>query len=134
MVDHLWQYVLNCDPFAKREDVLEIKTLNEWDLLITFKDGRKVIYDTYTNYHKKIYYDNINELTEEQERKEYAYRLQSFMNREHVTQEELADEIGSTQSLIRRYVRGETVPSVLVARRIAKVLRRSLDDFFDRQF
>ena len=132
--EYLWQYVMYINPFAKKEDVEEIKMVNEWDVLITFVDGRKYIFDTYTGYYKNVYYNNINELTEEQEKKEFAYRLRSLMGRRFINQEELAKRVGTSQVMISRYVRGETLPSIIMVRKIAKVLDYSIDDFFDRDY
>lgn len=134
MDEYLWQYVLMCEPFATKDDVEEIRELNEWDLLIVFKNGKKIIYDRFTNYHKDIYYVSIDEITEEQEKKEFAYRLRSFMGRREITQERLAKMTDLTQAMISRYVRGEAVPSAIILRKIAKALNCSMDDFFDRNY
>lgn len=130
----LWQYVMQVDPFVKEKDVISIEELNDWDLLITFKSGRKVLYDIYTGYYKNVYYENINELTEEQERKEFAYRLRSLMGRKWITQEQLAETVGLTQVMISKYVRGEAIPSAIVLRKISKALDCSMDDFFDKNY
>lgn len=134
MNQSLWQYVLSVDPSATIDDILQIDEINEWDLLIIFRDGRKILFDRFNGYHKNINHDSINELTEEQEKKEFAYRLRSLMGRNRITQEMLADEINTSQVMISRYVRGEVIPSVIVARRIAKVIGCSLDDLFDRDY
>lgn len=134
MREYLWQYVLMVDPFATEEDVIDIIELNEWDLLIKFKNGRKILYDRFTKYYKNIYYDDIFSITEEQEMREFSSRLRSLMGRRRITQQELAEKIKTTQAMISRYVRGETIPSVLIARKIAKTLGYSLDDFFDKDY
>lgn len=134
MDSFLWQYVMMISPFIKEEDVEEIKELNEWDLLISLKDGRKFLFDRFTGYHKNVYYNNINELTDEQEKREFGYRLRSLMGRKWVTQEQLAEKIHTTQAMISRYMRGETIPSALVLRKLAKALDCSMDDFFDRNY
>lgn len=134
MNKYLWQYVTKIDPFAEKKDVLEIKELNEWDLLITFTTGRKVIFDKYTGFYKDVFYKDITEITEEQEKKEFAYRLRSIMGRRAFTQDQLADSVNVTRTMISRYVRGEALPSVIVAKKIAKVLGCSLDDLFHTQF
>lgn len=130
----LWQYVMQINPFIKKEEVLEIKELNEWDILIIFRDGRKIMYDKFTGYHRNIFYNNINEITEEQEKKEFAYRLRSLMGRKWITQEQLAEMTGTSQVMISRYVRGETMPNLVMGRKIAKALGYSIDDFFDRDY
>ena len=134
MNEHLWQYVILIDPFAKESDVVSIKELNDWDLLVEFETGRKVLYDRFTGYFKNVYYDDIRDLTEEQEMKEFSNRLRSLMGRKRIGQQELAECVGTSQVMISRYVRGETIPSVLMARKIAKTLGYSLDDFFDRDY
>lgn len=134
MYEEFLQYILKCDPFATQDDVLEVRELNEWDLLIEFKDGRKMIYDRFTNYHKHVFYDNVHELTDAQEKKGFSYRLRTMMKRKWISQEEMAERIGVTQTMISRYINGQALPSVLVVRKIAKVLDCSMDDFFYKDY
>ena len=130
----LWQYVLKVDPFAKKEDVVSIEELNDWDLLIIFRNGTKTIYDRFTNYHRNIFYESINELTDEQEKKEFAYRLRIMMKRKYITQEQLAELIGTSQVTISRWINGECLPSVIMVRKIAKVLDCSMDELFYQEY
>lgn len=134
MNKYLYQYARMCDPFITPEEVEDYIEVNEWDLIIKFKDGRQFIYDRFTNTHKNLYYNNINELTDKQEKKEFAYRLRSLMGRRWVTQEQLANDINVSRPMISKYVRGEAIPSAIVLRKIAKVLNCSMDDFFDRDY
>lgn len=134
MDNNLWQYVLKIDPFVKKADVISIDHLNDWDLLVTFKDGRKIIYDTFTNYYRGIFYDNIKELTDEQEKKEFAHRLRIMMKRKYISQEQLSELTGVTQTMISRYITGKALPSVLIVRKIAKVLDCSMDELFYQEY
>ncbi len=131
---YLWQYVMSVDPHTREEDILEIKELNDWDLLIVFRNGRKVIYDRCTGYFSNVFYQDRNQITDEQEKKEFAYRLRSIMKRRCITQDQLADILNSTQTLISRYVTGETIPGSIMLNRIAKVLNCSMDDFFYKDY
>ena len=134
-MDDYYLYYINCvDPFATLEDIEEIKELNEWDLLIVFKNGRKVIFDRFTGYYKDVFYDSIHEITAEQEKREFAYRLRSLMARSRITQEDLAEMIDISRPMISNYIRGTSVPSVIVARKIAKALDCSMDDFFYKEY
>lgn len=126
--------VLSVDPFAKQEDILEVRQLNEWDVLIEFKDGRKFVYDGFTKYHQAVYYDNINNITEEQEKRAFAHRLRVLMGRNRVSQEELAKEIGTSQTMISHYMNGKNLPTVITVRKIAKILNCSMDDFFPKDY
>lgn len=134
MKKYLWQYVMSISPFIKEEDVESIEELNEWDLLITFRDGKRVMFDRHTGCHRNVFYDDVGEITEEQEKREFAYRLRSLMGRNGYTQERLAEETKITQAMISRYIRGHAIPSVMVLRRIVKVLGCSMDDFFYKNY
>lgn len=129
-----WQYVMKIDPFAKKEDVIEIKEINEWDLLITFKNGKKFIYDTFTNYYRGVFYETVDELTDEQEKKEFSRRLRILMKRKFITQEQLAELLGTSQTMISRYMNGQCLPSVLIVRKIAKILDCSMDELFYQEY
>jgi DNA-binding XRE family transcriptional regulator len=130
MKKDIWQFVMMVDPFATKDDIEEVRELNEWDLLIIFRNGKKVLFDRFTGYHKNIFYNGIDELTDFQERKEFAYRLRSLMGRRWISQDQLAEMVGTTQPMISKYVRGESFPNALMLRKIAKALKCSMDDFF----
>ena len=134
MNKYLFQYVLKYNPFVKEEDVEDITCINEWDILIKFKNGKKIIYDTFTNYYTEIFYNSINDITEEQEKKEFSHKLRSLMNRKNITQDELAEKTNTSQVMISRYITGRCIPSVIVLRKIAKVLNCSMDDFFYKEY
>lgn len=129
-----WQYVMAISPFIQEDEVESIEELDQWDLLITFHDGRRVMFDRYTGYHRYVFYDNVNQLTEEQEKREFAYRLRSLMGRRGIGQEELAVMIGTSQTMISHYVSGKFMPNAIVLRKIAKALNYSMDDFFYRDY
>lgn len=130
MNEYPWHYALRVHPFVTKEDIEEIREINEWDLLIIFKDGEKIIYDTYTNYHRSLFYNNVNELTEEQEKREFARKLRNIMARKRYTQELMEELTGISQTMWSRYITGACMPSASRLRMIAKVLGCSMDDFF----
>lgn len=131
---YLWQYVMRVDPFASKDDVIEIRKLNDWDLLIVFKDGKKILYDTSNGYYKNISYNHVNELTEEHEKAEFAYMLRSLMKRNFITQEEMANRINTSQTMISHYMNGRAIPSAIMLNKIAKVIGCSMDDFFNKNY
>lgn len=59
----------------------------------------------------------------------FSTNLRELMKEEKITQEDLANEIGIDQSMISRYVNGQSLPSLLTTIKIADVLFCSLDDF-----
>ena len=130
MNEYPWCYVLKIDPFAKKSDVKEIKEIDQWELLIIFKNGEKIILDKDTGYYRNLFYKNINELTEEQERKEFGYALRTMMRRRWINQEKLAEAIGTSQTMVSHYMTGRYIPNGITLRKIAKVLKCSMDDLF----
>lgn len=128
--DYPWCYALKIDPFITMDQIKEVKEINQWELLFIFVNGEKIIYDIDTGYHRNLFYKNINDLTEEQEKREFGYALRSMMRRRWITQEELAKNIGTTQAMISRYVSGKALPNILIGRKIAKVLGCSMDELF----
>ena len=129
MNEYPWHYALMIRPFVTKDDIEEIRELNRWDLMIIFKNGEKFIYDTLTNTHRLIFYENVNELTEEHEAKEFARKLLKMMQRRFITQEELAERMGTSQTMISHYITGRCIPNYRVVVKLAKVLNCMTDDF-----
>ena len=130
MNEYPWCHALKINPFIKKSDIQEIKELNQWDLLFIFKNGEKIIFDTDTGYYRNLFYKNINELTEEQEKREFGYALRTMMRRRWINQEELANRIGTSQTMISHYMKGRSIPGGIMLRKIAKVLGCSMDELF----
>ena len=62
-------------------------------------------------------------------------RLKAFLDRQKITQRQLAEAIGLTESAVSLYVKGRRNPSLPVARRILAFARRvdpsaSFEDLF----
>lgn len=130
MNEYPWYCVLHINPFATKDDVIGFKEIGQWDLLITFKNGEKVIFEVDSGYHRKLFYKNIDELTEEQERREFGYALRTMMRRRGILQEELAEKIGTSQTMISHYMTGRSIPNGIILRKIAKALKCSMDELF----
>ena len=130
MNEYPWCYALKINPFITMNEIKEVKEINQWELLFIFENGEKIIYDTDTGYHRNLFYRNIKDLTEEQEKREFGYALRSMMRRKYINQEELAKSIGTSQTMISRYLTGKVMPSILMGRKIAKVLGCSMDELF----
>lgn len=126
------RYMKDClmriNPFIKDEEIEEARMINEFDILFVFKDGRRFIFDSDTNYHR-ILYPEDHVLTDEQRKREFRDRLRTMMRRKGFNQEELADRLGTTQTVISRYVTGESIPNYITLEKIAEILNCSTDDF-----
>ena len=59
----------------------------------------------------------------------FSRNLKRMMKEDHMKEEYLADEVGVSQSMISRYINGQSMPSFLIVVKIADVLFCSLDEF-----
>ena len=59
----------------------------------------------------------------------FSKNLKRMMQEDNITQKYLAYKIGVDQSMISRYLTGQSIPSFLTIVKIADVLFCSLDDF-----
>lgn len=127
MDEYLYQYVKYIDIHATMNDIDILKWVSQFDILIKFKDGRIYIYDTFINMFRFIKY-NYSELSEQEFKLEFSKRLQELMARRHVTQEYLADKLGTRQSMVSRYITGDSLPSTYMTAKIIDILDCKLED------
>ena len=131
ITEYLYKYVINNNPFIDEEDILSYEALNKHDLLITFRNGKQEIYDTFSNTSRRVNRIDQTQTDDSQMRLNFRRRLQTIMNRKWVTQEELARRINSSQQMISRYLTGQSVPSALTLKKIADALDCNVNDLYD---
>lgn len=120
--------LMRIDPFVRDDEIEEARMVNDFDVLFIFKNGKRILFDSDTNYFRELYSDDYR-LTDEQRRYEFKRRLRIMMRRKNINQEELAERLGTTQTVISRYVTGNSVPNFITVEKIAEILNCSLDDF-----
>lgn len=133
MERYIIDHIKHIDPFIQEDDVEEVTMINEYDMFVKFKDGRKYIYDTYRGGFSGFYPENY-ELTDEEWGRSFKTRLRKIMDRNMITQEELAERLGLSRRTINRYVNGETVPTALMLNKISRALKCPLDEFFYKEY
>ena len=123
------EYFLNHHPMINEDEIESYMYVSPYDVFIKFRDGRKYIYEQLENYLRPVYLKN-NMITEEQFKKEFSYRLRTYMNRHYISQEEMAKQIGTSQTMLYRYCNGLVLPSIYKIQLIANVLKYPLESFF----
>lgn len=115
------------------QNKIKCYAINEWDLFIELKNGDKFVYDSY---HNTVIFNlhKINELTEEQEIKEFARNLCRLINRNGMTQQEFAKSIGVSRVTVNRYMNGKQIPDYLTLSKMARALKCSVDDFYYKEY
>ena len=61
----------------------------------------------------------------------YNNRIKIFREKKNMTQQELAERLGTDIRNIRRWENGESCPNVTVGLQISKILEASFTDIFD---
>ena len=125
---YLHDCLMHINPSIKDDEIEDVKILNDFDILFIFKNGEKILFDSDKKTHRGLYPDDYV-LSDEQRKKEFRDRLRTIMNRKGITQEELANRLGTTQTVISRYINGITVPNYVIVEKIAEILNCSTDDF-----
>lgn len=105
-----------------------VKHIGNGDSIVEFTDGGRYV----TNLDDRLYcmpikYKNGN-LTKKEWCVEFAKRLNWILKRDDVTAVWLADQLGITQAMMSRYMRGSTCPSAYIVDQIADILKIKIDD------
>lgn len=132
VTDFLYRYVINNNPDINEEDIDNYYATNSHELMVIFKDGTRILFDTYANLSHRLNISDNGKLSEDEMKLQFRRRLQIMMNRKWVNQEELARRIGSSQQMISRYLTGQSIPGAITLKLIADALECSTDDFYER--
>ena len=116
-----WGCILNVRPNARKENIVKVLWIDDWDLFIMFDDGVKYIYDIQTESSRSYTY-NLNTITEEQWKFEFKEKLERRLAHMYISQEELADRVGTTQPMISKYINGDAMPGLYMFHKIVDAI------------
>lgn len=133
MFNQILNYARHIDPFVQEDDIQTAVMVNEYDMFIQFKDGRKYMYDTFDESFSSFYPENY-ELTDDEWNSSFKTRLRNMRNRKRLSQKELADLLNVTEKTINRYENGQSIPSALMLKKISIALKCPLDEFFYKEY
>lgn len=101
--------------------------LNDYEMIVRLNDGDSILYDCENHTIRNLPSDAAS-MSEEQFRREFGHRLRRKMERQGLTQTDLAERTNSSQVAISNYLRGKTTPSAYMVDKIAKALNCSIDE------
>lgn len=127
--DILYRWVLNNHPDVKPENVSSLTAVNENDLIITYKDGKRELFDMFENSRQYIPYET-NALTEEEHRKQFPILLRKWMRRRFMNQKDLSEKLGISQQMVSKYLTGQAYPGYGRLKRIADALHCTVEDLY----
>ena len=99
-----------------------------YELIVKTVDGKAYSFYVLDQKIRKLPRDP-NNLTKDEFQKEFGINLYNQMWNKGYTEERLAQEIGTSQVMVSRYISGKVVPSFYIVDKIAKVLDCSVDEF-----
>lgn len=111
--------------FADR--AVEYREKGPFELVVKLDDGHVISYYDTEQGIRRLPSDD-SRLTEEECREEFGIRLYRLMYDKGVTQSELSDMTGITQSNISNYITGRKTPSFYTVDKIARALDCSIDE------
>ena len=127
--ESLYKYVLEHNPDVKPERVRNFIALNQSDILITYNNGERELFDTLEGTRRYILYET-DALTEKQHRKEFPRILRKRMRMRGMTQNELAEKLHISQSMVSWYLTGRALPGYVILKNMAKVLNCSVEELY----
>lgn len=127
--NYLYSRMIDNNPFFDHSLVTEFKAIDNDRLLLTYKDGLVREYDTLTNTFRNIKTKNRKHVDEEV-RMKFRQHLDRSMMRAGMSQQDLAIAIGTSQQMISRYLTGDSIPTIITIKKLADVLKCSVDDFY----
>lgn len=99
-------------------------------ITVKLRNGSRFEYDPMDDTIRQIF-DRDCDIDESVVRSAFGTNLQKMIPFSGMNKGELASKAGITNAMLSRYIRGNSVPSVIVAHRIARVLGCTIDELFD---
>ncbi|MBR6641747.1 MAG: helix-turn-helix transcriptional regulator [Clostridia bacterium] len=118
---------------TKEEDLLEMRRLNFYDVMVKQKNGDVFIYDNFSNSYRYVYYES-DDLTDEQYTHEFTRTLRERIMRSGWNQDDIAKAAGISPITLNRYVNGHRAPDYITLHRLAKALNCSVEDFYYQKY
>lgn len=110
------------------ERVIAVTQDGPHDLIVRLDDGTYMLYSDLNNTIRRLPTDSRN-MTEEEFRREFRFRVYKILNMRGITQKELAQMAGITEANLSGYLTGKRTPTFYTANKIAKALDCSVEDF-----
>lgn len=111
-----------------RNRIVDYRFLNDNEILVRLDDGTQILYDYILNGKRYIKYKG--KLTDEENKKEFRFRLRAMILHSGISQKDFAERIGITEVSLSRYLNGQRIPTFVILKKMANVLHCKVDDFY----
>ena len=109
------------------EDAAKYHQVNMYEVIVDLIDGSSILYDDLEK-SIRVLPNNSDDMSEEECRKEFGYRLRRIMYIKRVNQAELSARTGISQTMLSHYMNGKASPSFYNVDRICRALECSIDE------
>lgn len=114
------------DPFAYSR-MISHEMLDNYSLIVTLDDGRKLLYDQLTDSTRYLSTDP-DSMSEDEMMFELQFKLHRMMIRKGYDRVRLSEETGISVSMIGRYLNGTSIPSIINVKKIANAMGCTVND------
>lgn len=113
------------------EKAVDWKPSGRTSVIVKILDGCMYEYDSMDNSIRQIRTNTYPIEDDILTRKEFGMNLQKMIPLSGLNKSELAEKVGITNAMLSRYIRGNSTPNVVTARKLANALGCTIDELFD---
>ena len=96
-----------------------------------FNNGDKYLFDSVGDIVKRIGYPELDHITDELWKKEFARRLKKMTIRKGYYMRDVAEKLGVSENTMSRYMTGKTIPGAYTVKRLSEILDCSVQYLVD---
>lgn len=126
--NNLPYYQFSIDYPHRINDVAEVREDNPREVILIFKDGSIWSFWMGDNNYDLRRISKDGNLTDQEYAREFGIKLMHIMEKQGLTQVDLAELLGTTQATVSRLITGRTIINLSQMRKIARVLNMTVEE------
>lgn len=117
---------------TKEEDVEHVEVYDKFQLLVVKKNGNRYLYDMMIHGERLLPPEKpvFSEMDEKTYTSEFGFILEPKIINKGITLEDLSEQTGISVATLYRYMRGDGIPNLYRAKRLADALGCDISEFF----
>ena len=112
------------------ERAVEYEEVSPTEMIVKTDDGHVYLYDTWGDTIRHMPSDS--DMDKDRFATEVGERIRRIMDKRGITQEDLSESTGISQTMISRYILGKNIPGLHAADKISRALRCTVNDLLYR--
>ena len=121
-----------CIITARREsDIVSRTKISDSEYIFEFKDGDRYLFDFVGDVVRRIGYPELDYVTDELWKKEFARRLKKMAVRKGYCMRDVAEKLGVSENTMSHYMTGKTIPGAYTVKRLSEILDCSVQYLVD---